>query len=155
PWDEEPEEEKEETKRFGGIASSIRNGLSFIKSKFRREPKTPLDEEEVEEVEEEAVEEEGVCPTCDAIIPIDADRCPECGEELEPPEEELIEEEIETETALDDLEKALEEVEDETEAVVFVCPICDAELEEDVDECPECGTVFVEEEEELEEVEDE
>jgi len=159
PWEEEPEEEveeeeKEEAKRFGGIASSIRNGLSFLKSKFRREPKTTPEEAE-EEVEEEAIEEEGVCPTCGAIIPIDADRCPECGEELEPPEEELVEEEIETEAALDDLEKALEEVEDETEAVVFVCPICDAELEEDVDECPECGTVFVEEEEELNEVEEE
>jgi len=165
PWEEELEEEEVEEeleeekeggalKRLSGMASSIRDGLSstasLLKGKLQREPKTTPEEEAPEELEEEEIEEEGVCPTCGAIIPIDAENCPECGEELEPPEEELEEEEIETETALDDLEKALEEVEDETEAVVFVCPICDAELEEDVDECPECGTVFVEEEEEEE-----
>ncbi|MEF8832794.1 MAG: hypothetical protein V5A66_04660, partial [Candidatus Thermoplasmatota archaeon] len=40
-------------------------------------------EEELEALEEE-IEEEGICPTCGAVIPIDAEECPECGEELEP-----------------------------------------------------------------------
>ncbi len=77
----------------------------------------PAVEEEIEDKLEEA--EEGICPTCGAVIPIDSEECPECGEELEPPEEEFEEEEEE-----------LEEQE---------CPICGAEVPGDAEECPECG----------------
>ncbi len=34
-----------------------------------------------EEEEEEEEEEESICPTCGAVIPIDSEECPECGEE--------------------------------------------------------------------------
>ncbi|MFW6040980.1 MAG: double zinc ribbon domain-containing protein [Thermoplasmatota archaeon] len=66
--------------------------------------------------EEEEIEEEGLCPTCGAVIPISSTECPECGEELEPYEEDEME---------------VKEV--------IVCPICGAEVEEDDEECPECG----------------
>ncbi len=116
-------------------------------------------------------EERKVCPECGETVPLDLEECSECGleitlpqksekgvedletyeefeeeEELEPIEDELEEKEIgkETESILKDLEKTLKEVEDETETVVFVCPVCEAELEETVDKCPECGTVFIE-----------
>jgi len=76
--------------------------------------------EEEEEFEEELEEaEEGICPTCGAVIPIDSEECPECGEELEPPEE--------------------EEFEEEEEIVEQECPICGAEVSDDDAECPECG----------------
>lgn len=146
-WEEEPEKEVEDDKGFSVIANSIRNGLSstvsFFKDKLGGESRAGKTEEvPAEEVGE--VEEKGICPSCGALIPSASEECPECGEELEPGEEEV---EIETESALHDLEKALEEVEEETKTVTFICPICDSELEETVDECPECGTVFVENEE--------
>ena len=93
------------------------------------------DEEEFkdEEVEEE---EEGICPTCGAIIQVSCTECPECGEELAPPEED-IEEEIEEEEAL---------------SLTIECPICGAELPEDAKECTECGEpIEVSEDEEEEE----
>ncbi len=81
-------------------------------------------EEEVDLLEEEEEElEEGICPTCGAVIPIASDECPECGEELEPPEEEEIVE----------------------------CPICAASVDASETECPECGEPLSEEEEEEEE----
>jgi len=155
-WEEElPEEEGGVLKSLSGIANSIQGGLSstasFIKKKLGKEPENKKEETPIEEKFEDK-EGKGICPSCGALIPSDSENCPECGEELEPSEEELgdVEEELEPRSALDELEKELEEVEEETESVVFVCPICDAELEEDVDECPECGTVFVEEEAEEE-----
>ncbi len=103
----------------------------------RRKKEEPVEEleeglqKELEELEEE-IEEEGICPTCGAVIPIDADECPECGEELEPPEE---------------FEEEFEEGEEEI-LVSKNCPICGAELPDEVDECPECGEPLGEEGEE-------
>ncbi len=94
------------------------------------------DEEEFkdEEVEEE---EEGICPTCGAIIQVSCTECPECGEELAPPEE--------------DIEEEIEEEEDIL-ALTIECPICGAELPEDAKECTECGEpIEVSEDEEEEE----
>jgi len=65
------------------------------------------------------------------------------------------EDEVEIERALGDLEEALKEVDEETEDISFVCPICDAEFEEVVDDCPECDTSFVVEEEDEDEEEEE
>ncbi len=82
----------------------------------RKKEREPLfDEEEVEEEELDfgEEEEEGICPTCGAIISVTCTECPECGEELEPPEEEIAEE--------------------------SECPICGAALSSDATECPECG----------------
>jgi len=109
------------------------------------------------------IEERKVCPECGETVPLHLERCSFCGSEITlssesekglveeslgtdmvVEDEELGEEKIETKTALDDLEKILEEIESDNEETVFVCPICDTEMEEDVDECPECGTVFVE-----------
>ncbi len=87
--------------------------------------KKAVEEEDLEEELEEA--EEGICPTCGAVIPIDSEECPECGEELEPPEE--YEEE--------DLGIGEQE-----------CPICGAEVDSLADECPECGEPLGDEEEE-------
>ncbi len=97
-----------------GIIVMIIGGAMSMRKK--KEPAEKLDEDlekELAELEEE-IEEEGICPTCGAVIPIDAEECPECGEELEPPEEEEF---------------------GETEN----CPICGAEVSSDVEECPECG----------------
>lgn len=86
----------------------------------KKEPVTePVEEDEFEEEEEDV--EEGICPTCGEVIPIDSEECPECGEELAPPEEE----------------------EELTE-----CPICGADVSSDLEECPECGEPLTEEEEE-------
>jgi len=107
---------------IGIIVMLIGGALSMKKKK---EPAEKLEkdlEKELEELEEE-IEEEGICPTCGAVIPIDADECPECGEELEPPEEEEFE-------------------------VTPNCPICGAEVSSDADECPECGEPLGEESEE-------
>ncbi len=95
-------------------------------------------EEEILSEEEEEEEEEGICPTCGAVIPISSDECPECGEELAPPEEEVESEEVES-----------EEVESEE---VLECPICGADVSSGAEECPECGEPLVEEEEEEEDL---
>jgi len=98
---------------IGIIVLIIGGAMSMMK---KEEPVEELEkdlEKELEELEEE-IEEEGICPTCGAVIPIDAEECPECGEELEPPEEEEFGEKQN-------------------------CPICGAEVSEDTEECPECG----------------
>lgn len=92
-------------------------------------------EEEMDEFEEEA-EEEGICPSCGAVIPISSAVCPECGEELMPPEEEAGEEDI----AEEDIDEELG-LTDET----IECPICGAEVPGDAGECPECGEPLGEE----------
>ncbi|MFP4051054.1 MAG: zinc ribbon domain-containing protein [Thermoplasmata archaeon] len=93
--------------------------------------KGTVEEEEVEETWKEEEEEEGICPTCGAVIPIDSEVCPECGEELAPPGEE---------------EEEIEEIE------VIECPICGAEVESDAEECPECGEPLTDIEEEEEDL---
>lgn len=92
----------------------------------KKEVTPAVTEEEVDVIEEEEEEvEEGICPTCGAVIPIDSEECSECGEELAPPEEE---------------EEVIEEVKE--------CPICGAEVSANSEECPECGEPLAEEEEE-------
>ncbi|MFP4000418.1 MAG: double zinc ribbon domain-containing protein [Thermoplasmata archaeon] len=117
---------------IGGAMSATRERVPVEEEGLEEEM-----EEELSELEEE-IEEEGICPTCGAVIPIDAEECPECGEELEPPEE--IEEEEEVEEA--------EEEEEEEELEEQECPICGAEVPADADECPECGEPLGEEAEE-------
>ncbi len=111
---------------LGGLAVSVIVMIigGMMAGGTKEEPTEEEYEEEFEEEFEEDIEEEGICPTCGAVIPIDSDECPECGEELEPPEEE-------------------EEVVEEQE-----CPICGAEVPADADECPECGEPLGEESEE-------
>jgi len=90
----------------------------------KKQVKPEIAEEEVEPFEEEEeMVEEGICPTCGAVIPIDSEECSECGEELAPPEEEEVVEEVKE------------------------CPICGAEVSAESEECPECGEPLTEEEE--------
>lgn len=103
---------------LGGIAVGIIIIIigAAMAMRKKKEPAQELEndlEKELKELEE-VIEEEGICPTCGAVIPIDAEECPECGEELEPPEEEEFGEKQN-------------------------CPICGAEVSEDTEECPECG----------------
>lgn len=97
-------------------------GVAMNVMSKRETPTVISEEEEVFEEEEEV--EEGICPTCGAVIPLDSEECPECGEELAPPDEE---------------EEVVEEVKE--------CPICGAEVSADSEECPECGEPLAEEEE--------
>ncbi len=111
---------------LGGIAVGIIIMILGAAISRRKKKKTTKEaekelEDELEELEEE-IEEEGICPTCGAVIPLDAEECPECGEELEPPEEEMMDD-VMAENILD----------------IENCPICGAEVSEEVDECPECG----------------
>ncbi|MFO8109046.1 MAG: zinc ribbon domain-containing protein [Thermoplasmata archaeon] len=79
-------------------------------------------EEDFEDTDEDLLDEdveEGICPTCGAVIPISSMECPECGEELEP-------------------------ADDEEEEDIFIgetveCPICAATVDSSSEECPECG----------------
>ncbi len=65
----------------------------------------------LDEMDEDYEDEEAECPTCGAIIPLDAAECPECGqffeeedeEELWDSEEELLEEDEEMEDEWEDL----------------------------------------------------
>jgi len=117
---------------FSGLIVGILVIIIGIATSSQAKKKTT--EEEVEETWEEEEEEEGICPTCGAVIPIDSEECPECGEELAPPGEEEEEEEV------------VEEVE------VVECPICGAEVPEDAEECPECGEPLTDLEEEEEDL---
>ncbi len=98
----------------------------IIGAVLSRKKEEPLfEEEEEEEFLDLEEEEEGICPTCGAIIAVSCTECPECGEELEPPEEEPGEE--------------------------IECPICGATVSADATECPECGEPISEEAEETDE----
>ncbi|MFP4001689.1 MAG: hypothetical protein ACLFU5_07295 [Thermoplasmata archaeon] len=118
-----------------------------------------------------------VCPVCESTIPEGEEKCPECGlligkfdfdvdvendvpkKSIERVKELLMEEGDEgLVEIIEDLEIPGEEVEEEEveEIVTFACPICDAEVEENDTECPNCGAIFeVEEESEEEEVSEE
>ncbi|MEF8873172.1 MAG: hypothetical protein V5A88_00710 [Candidatus Thermoplasmatota archaeon] len=93
-----------------------------------------LDEEEIEEGEER-------------------------GEELQ---DELIEDIKDLGLSEDELGEGIEEqaereeeMEEDTERIItFECPICESEVSENASECPNCGVVFEEEEEEGEEEEE-
>jgi len=164
---EESEEEVEGekagfTQNFADIADSIRDKLSssmsLIQKQFSKLPKKIKNlksskEEEFEKIEEIEGEEEK--ETVDE----------ETEEEEKEEEKERVEDEKKSssfhsyssrpfKTDEDEIE---EETGEESEADSFICPICDADLKEDVDKCPECGTVFVEEgeEEESEEMREE
>ncbi|MGM0509623.1 MAG: double zinc ribbon domain-containing protein [Thermoplasmatota archaeon] len=134
---------------ISGLIVLIIGVVATVKLKPRAEVVEVEEEpEEIfeEEFEEEEEVEEGICPTCGAVIPIDSEECPECGEELAPHEEEyeeeIEEEEEEFEEEEEELEAEEEELEEEEEFVeeeTVECPICGAEVSADADECPECG----------------
>ncbi|MFW6142116.1 MAG: hypothetical protein ACOC53_06115, partial [Candidatus Saliniplasma sp.] len=62
--------------------------------------------------------------------------------------------------SMEDVEDIIEdeaeedEAEEEEEVLMFACPICDAEVSEDAKECPQCGAIFEEDEDEDEVVEE-
>ncbi len=118
-----------------------------------------------------------VCPICD--VELENAQCPKCGVtqsiiELEESMETYVHEEIEA--VANDLEKDLLEMEEDEifdvmrkfgaaangyyveeklpqheETVVFECPLCGAEVGENETECPGCGAIFEEDDEEPEE----
>ena len=113
---------------------------------------------------------EYLCPGCDAVVPEDAAVCLNCGTTFEEDEEEIVEEEIDGETAekreevqfrcsecgtlVGESEAAcsgcgveFETEEDEEEIIEYQCPECEAVLQETASVCLNCGTVFVDEEE--------
>ena len=108
---------------IGGIVVAGIGGVLAMRGK----PVADYEEYEEEDVLAGEEEEEGICPTCGAVIPITSIECPECGEELEPMEdEELPMEEEET-------------FEDEPVGDTIECPICAAIVDSTTSECPECG----------------
>jgi len=145
-----PESEGGITKTFSDIGDSVRKKLSssssFLQEKFRKltkiiknlKPSKKEEFEEIKEIEgvEEKTEEEEEVKDEEEIEEVPVDERDHSFHSFSPQTYEIEEG---------------EKFDEETEEIVFVCPICDAELEGDVDECPECGTVFIEEEEEAEE----
>ncbi len=109
---------------MGLITGIVVAGIGGAMS-FRKKPVSEFEEDEFEEEFEEVLDE-GICPTCGAVIPVTSQECPECGEELEPVEEEITGETTE-------------------------CPICAATVAASEDECPECGEPLGTTEEDLEE----
>ncbi|MEF8835625.1 MAG: hypothetical protein V5A76_05670 [Candidatus Thermoplasmatota archaeon] len=113
------------------------------------------------------------CPVCDSSLPGEAEECSNCGAILklfdidididegvskesiervknlileEGEDEELLEKfrEIEFSPIVNE-DKEGEEVE---EVVTFACPICDSEVGENASQCPNCGAIFEEENDE-------
>lgn len=100
------------------------------------------------------------CPKCGNKIPEDAEDCPECGADLE--EEKMFQKMKETLDMIDDetyevkdgdssaivnrlkelAPKRVVEEEEFEEVITYECPICGTEVDEDADECPECGAIF-------------
>ncbi len=62
----------------GLIIFGVGAAMATISKKKVKEPK---------EEESEIVDDEGICPTCGEIIPIDSTECSECGEKLAPSDE--------------------------------------------------------------------
>ena len=117
------------------------------------------------------------CPVCESSIPSDSGKCPECGVDLSLFDIEDSEASIESEDDIEEImgklidddedlellqeikglngddieedEESEEELTDETEEILmFACPICDAEVSEYATECPQCGAIFEEDEDE-------
>jgi len=105
---------------IGTVVLIVGVAISMIK---KMEKAKDLDEDlqkELQELEEE-IEEEGVCPTCGALIPVNAEVCIECGEELEP------------------LKGSEEESEEEENIERQNCSVCGAEVSDEDERCPECN----------------
>ncbi len=77
--------------------------------------------EEIDEITK--VEEEGICRTCVAVIPLDTEECLECEEELEPPEE----------------DEGFVKEEDESLEGDKRCPDCGTENPDNSNYCQSCG----------------
>ena len=122
----------------GGLVLAVIGLVLTVKGKAQPSKLIVEEDEPEEEVFEEELEdeEEGICPTCGAIILITCSECPECGEELEASEEEEFEEDFE------------EELEEEPLGETIGCPICGTELPADATECTECGEPLEKTEEE-------
>ncbi|MFO7992400.1 MAG: hypothetical protein R6U61_08960 [Thermoplasmata archaeon] len=114
-----------------------------------------------------------VCPICGTKIDEETGKCPNCGLtksiiEMESSMEDLVDNEVEEvvngfekdlldmgEDELYDVMKQFglnsnveeENGEEDVEIVVFECPICGSEVDENDVECPTCGAIFGEAEE--------
>lgn len=92
----------------------------------------------IESYEKQLSEQKGLrnCPCCGAVVAKDVSFCSKCGTKIEPAEE-PIETEAEEVTA----EPAEEPVQEEAEAEPAKkhCPVCDAEVTEDMAFCEVCG----------------
>ncbi len=110
-------------------------------------PKKKPAKKEVEEVVEE--EEQVTCPVCGKPVGLSVPSCPFCGAEFE---EEAIEEIVEEAEAKPQAAAAPQaEVEDAVdEDEMAECPVCGTMVSLNVPSCPSCGAEF--EEEEVEEV---
>jgi endogenous inhibitor of DNA gyrase (YacG/DUF329 family) len=110
-------------------------------------PKKKPAKKEVEEVVED--EEQVTCPVCGKPVGLSVPSCPFCGAEFE---EEAIEEIVEEAEAKPQAAAAPQaEVEDAVdEDEMAECPVCGTMVSLNVPSCPSCGAEF--EEEEVEEV---
>jgi len=127
---------------FFDIVAAIVNWSSSSSSTTTSSSNSSTSTYHLEEELEEA--EEGICPTCGAVIPIDSDECPECGEELEPPEEEIFEEEEEVDSSTSgSLSRESLDYTDLSQKETKGCPYCAKKIGKDENTCPNCGqTLF-------------
>ncbi len=105
------------------------------------------------------------CPVCGGEVEPEMDECPDCGldkmlmddakaileedESTPEKEDENLQEENDEDFSIDEDEIDYEEVNEEI--TVFICPLCDSEVEEHMNECPSCGAIFEEDDEEEDE----
>ncbi len=81
------------------------------------------------------------------LIQVDVESTPE-----KPEEENVEEKEPETEEIEEAASETTEAAEEEGEEVVYVCPVCEQPVAPDDKMCPHCGAIFVESDEEMEEL---
>ncbi len=97
--------------------------------------------------EETGVAEEIIlnqCPLCLADITDDAVKCPECGEPLIEDELPDVFEKHEGKSVRSDIEKELDEELIHIEEELEECPICGTKVQEGGESCPECDQLFYE-----------
>jgi predicted amidophosphoribosyltransferase len=132
--------------KCGRIFESDKKEKEKIKTKTSKTEKE--DQKEKLEIPEEPEPEEGklYCSECGGVIKESEGRCPGCGLPFEPnidvESEKHARKITVTEEKVSEQKKELESMKNKPEHDVYMCSMCGAEIYEDSDSCPKCGTKF-------------